>query len=253
MLRRDLLLLSALGTGPLAAWAQLPEDAVGRVPQLEWVAGDLPPFAWRSSEGGRGYAHELVLMLAQRMGRSTQISYYPWARAVQLTDRSDRVGIFPLARTPDREKRFQWLVPLTTARYVLITAATDRRLSMDDLRTVRVGVLRGSPIARNLRAENFTTIIEGKDYKDLLRMLLGGSLDAVYAGAPMLEAAMVEYGYTRQQFTTHHVLGEAKLYVAASLGLAPEEAQLWRKAYQQLEDDGSVERLRRRYFPPDKH
>jgi polar amino acid transport system substrate-binding protein len=121
------------------------------------------------------------------------------------------------------------------------------------LRTVRVGVLRGSPIVRNLRAESFTTIVEGKDYRDLLRMLVGGSLDAVYAGAPMMDAAMVEYGYTRQQFMTHHSLGEARLYVAASLGLAPEEAQLWRKAYQQLEDDGSVERLRRRYFPADKH
>lgn len=253
MLRRTLLLSSALGTGRRTAWAQVPEDLAGRAPQLEWVAGDLPPFAWRAADGARGYAHELVLMLAQHMGRSTQVSYYPWARAVQLTERSDRVGIFPLARTPDREKRFQWLVPLTTVRYVFITPATARRLSLDDLRTVRVGVLRGSPIVRNLRAESFTTIVEGKDYRDLLRMLVGGSLDAVYAGAPMMDAAMVEYGYTRQQFMTHHSLGEARLYVAASLGLAPEEAQLWRKAYQQLEDDGSVERLRRRYFPADKH
>ncbi|MBI3349260.1 MAG: transporter substrate-binding domain-containing protein [Burkholderiales bacterium] len=247
------MLLAALGAGRHAAWAQLPEETAGRVPQLEWVAGDLPPFAWRTSNGPRGYAHELVLLMAQQLGRSTQVNYYPWARAVQLTDRSDRVGIFPLARTPDREKRFQWLVPLMTARYVLITPATDRRLSLNDLRTVRVGVLRGSPIVRNLTAEHFTTLVEGKDYKDLLRMLVDGGLDAVYAGAPMLDAAMGEYGYTRRQFTTQQSLGEARLYMAASLGLAPEEAQLWRKAYQQLVDDGSVERLRRRYFPADKH
>ena len=252
MLRRHLL-LSALGTGGPAAWAQLPEDTAGRAPQLAWVAGDLPPFAWRSASGSRGYAHELVLLMAQQLGRSPQVSYYPWARAVQLADRSDRVGIFPLARTPDRETRFQWLVPLMTARYVLVTLATDRPLSLNDLRTVRVGVLRGSPIVRNLKAENFTTTVEGKDYKDLLRMLVDGSLDAVYAGAPMLEAAMGEYGFARHRFRTQQSLGEARLYMAASLGLAPEEAQLWRKAYQQLVDDGSVDRLKRRYFPAERH
>lgn len=252
MLRRDMLLL-ALGTGPLTARAQHPNETAGPVAQLEWVAGDLPPFAWRSPAGPRGYAHELVLLMAQQMGRSTQVTYFPWARAVQLTERSDRTGIFPLARTPDRENRFQWLVPLMMVRYVLITPATDRRLSLDELRPLRVGVLRGSPILRNLQAERFKTIVDAKDYKDLLRMLVGGSLDAVYAGAPMLDAAMAEYGYPRQQFTTHQALGEARLYMAASPGLAPEEAQRWRKAYQQLEENGTVERLRRRYFPTDKH
>lgn len=252
MLRRDLLLL-ALGTGPLTAWGQHPNEPVGRAAQLEWVAGDLPPFAWRSPTGPRGYAHELVLLMAQQMGRSTQVTYVPWARAVQLTERSERIGIFPLARTPDREQRFQWLVPLMTVRYVLITPATARRLSLDELRSLRVGVLRGSPIVRNLQAERFKAIVDAKDYKDLLRMLVGGSLDAVYAGAPMIDAAMSEYGYARQQFTTHQALGEARLYIAASRELAPEEALLWQKAYQQLEDNGSVARLRRRYFPTEKH
>jgi ABC-type amino acid transport substrate-binding protein len=253
MLRRALLLLSVLGTGPPAAWAQHPNETAGRAAQIEWVAGDLPPFAWRSPGGPHGYAHELVLLMARQIGRSTQVTYYPWARAVQLTERSDRIGVFPLARTPDREQRFQWLVPLMTVRYVLITPATEHRLSLSELRTLRVGVLRGSPIVRNLQAEQFTSVVDAKDYKDLLRMLTAGTLDAVYAGAPMIDAAIGEYGYTRQQFTTHQALGDARLYIAASPGLAPEEAQLWQKAYRQLEDDGSVERLRRRYFPSDKH
>ncbi|RZI98042.1 MAG: transporter substrate-binding domain-containing protein, partial [Rubrivivax sp.] len=149
MLRRDLLLLPILGTGSLGAWAQHPNETTGRVLQLEWVAGDLPPFAWRSTSGPRGYGHELVLLMAQQIGRSTQVSYYPWARAVQLTERSTNIGIFPLARTPDREKRFQWLVPLLTVRYALVTLATDRRMGVSDMRSRRVGVLRGSPIVRN--------------------------------------------------------------------------------------------------------
>lgn len=244
MLRRNLLLSSLLGVIRIPARAQQPEEGA----RIEWLAGDLPPFAWQAADGPRGYAQELVQLMARQIGRPAQVSYYPWARAVALAERSDRVGIFPLARTPDREKRFQWLIPLMAVRYVLVTTATENRLSLGQLRTLRVGVLRGSPIILNLQAERFTTLVEGKDYKELLRMLVGGTLDAVYAGGPMLNAAMDEYGYGRQQFTVQQSLGEAMLYIAASPGLAPEEAQRWRKAYQQLEDDGSVERLRRRYF-----
>lgn len=185
--------------------------------------------------------------MAPLAGRSGQVSYYPWARAVRLAEQGSHIGVFPLARTPDREKRFQWLVPLMTVRYALITPATERRLGLADMRPLRVGVLRGSPIVNNLRAEQFKTVVEGKDYRDLLRMLLGGSLDVVYAGAPMIQAAMDEYGHARSQFTTHQTLGEAELYMAASLALPAEEAQVWQRAFQQLEKDGSVERLRRRY------
>ena len=238
----------------LAPWAARADPAPGgTVRPLQWVAGDLPPFAWRSSAGPRGYAQELVQLMGQRLGRDVDVDYFPWARAVQLTERSDNTGVFPLARTPDREARFQWLVPLMTVRYVFLTAAGERRLGLAELRTRRVGVLRGSPIVANLRAERFTTIIEGKDYKDLLRLLAERGLDAVYAGGPMLDAALAEYGYPAEQFTPQQSLGEARLYIAASPGLAPAEAQRWLQAYEKLVEDGSVERLRRRYFPTERH
>lgn len=247
MFRRARLLLPALVLASLHAGAQdLPEPTASG-PQLAWVAGDLPPFAWRVSGVPQGFAHELAQQMAQQIGRPGEVAYYPWARAVRMVERSDHLGIFPLARTPDREKRFQWLVPLMTVRYTLVTLASEHRLSLAELRPLRVGVLRGSPIIRKLQAEQFTKIVDGTDYKDLLRMLIGGNLDVIYAGAPMLGAAMDAYGYARSRFTTHQTLGEAELYMAASAGLPAEEARRWQRAYQQLEKDGSVERLRRRY------
>ncbi|HEY9105991.1 MAG TPA: transporter substrate-binding domain-containing protein [Roseateles sp.] len=247
MFRQARLLLSALALAGLPVWAQDPLDSGAAEPHLEWVAGDLPPFAWRASGVAQGYAQELAQQMAQQLGRPGEVSYYPWARAVRMVERGDHFGIFPLARTPDREKRFQWLVPLMTVRYALVTLASERRLSLAELRPLRVGVLRGSPIISNLRAEHFTKIVEGTDYKDLLRMLIAGTLDVIYAGAPMLGAAMDAYGHPRSRFTTHQTLGAAELYMAASAGLSAEEAQRWQRAYQQLEKDGSVERLRRRY------
>lgn len=235
--RRCLLMAPAAWLG--SAWA---------APPLEWVAGNLPPFAWDAPGGGRGFAHDLAVAMSQRLGRPARVTYVPWARAVRMAEQGPNYGVFPLARTPDREASFQWLAPLMTVRYGLYTLATESRLELEQLRGQRVGVMRGSPLAANLRAENFKTIIEAKDYRDLLRLLRSRALDAVYAATPMLEAAMDEYGHARMLFVLQTTLGEGMLYMAASLGLEAAEAQRWVSAYRQLEDDGTVARLRRRYI-----
>jgi polar amino acid transport system substrate-binding protein len=240
--RRSLLMAPAAWVG--SAWSSSGPASAG----LQWVAGNLPPFALDSPAGSRGFAHDLAMAMAQRLGRPQEVTYVPWARAVRMAEQGPNVGVFPLARTPDREANFQWLVPLMTVRYGLYTLATESRLELEQLRPLRVGVLRGSPIAANLRAERFKTIIEAKDYRDLLRLLRARTLDAVYAGTPMLEAAMDEYGQARPLFVLQTTLGEATLYMAASLHADAAETQRWVAAYRQLEDDGTVMRLRRRYI-----
>lgn len=237
MARRSLLVASAAWLGTARA-----------APQLQWVAGNLPPFAWDAPGGARGFAHDLAVAMAQRLGRPADVTYVPWARAVRMAERGPNVGIFPLARTPEREASFQWLAPLMTVRFGFFTLATETQLGLAQLRALRVGVLRGSPIIANLRASQFTAVIEAKDYRDLLRLLREGVLDAVYAAAPMLEAAMDEYGHARLLFALQTTLGEATLYMAASLGLEAAEAQRWVVAYRQLEEEGTVTRLRRRYI-----
>lgn len=237
LVRRALLIAPLAALAP--AWA---------APELQWVAGDLPPFAWSTPGGGRGFAHDLALAMAERLGRTASVVYVPWARAVRMAQQGPGYGVFPLARTPDREAAFQWLVPLMTVRYGLYTLATESRLAVEDMRPMRVGVLRGSPIVANLRAEGFTRIVEGKDYRDLLRLLRNRTLEAIYAGTPMLEAAMDEYEQARILFALQATLGEATLYMAASPGLEAEEAQRWVSAYRQLEREGVVSRLRRRYI-----
>jgi polar amino acid transport system substrate-binding protein len=251
--RRRLTLAAGLALAPLltltAGQAPASEPGTPDSP-LQWVAGDLPPFAWISTNGPQGYAHELAIRMAQRLGRPLHVSYYPWARAVKMAKEGDHYGIFPLARTPDREQQFRWLIPLMTVRYAFVGRAGKTPQTLDQLRSQRIGVLRGSPIIRNLQAERFSQIVEAKDYKDLLRLLQMDAITAIYAGAPMLQAAIDEYGFERGLFQTHTTLGEATLYMGASLKVSDAEAERWTKAYQQLQADGTVARLQQRYLRP---
>ena len=251
--RKRLALVASLALVPLSAL--LPGRALAAEPvtaeaPLEWVAGDLPPFAWIGTSGPQGYAHELAIRMAQRLGRPLHVSYYPWARAVKMAREGEHYGIFPLARTPDREQQFRWLIPLMTVKYVFVARAGGAPQTIEQLREQRVGVLRGSPIARNLQAEHFRQVVEAKDYRDLLRLLQMGSIAAIYAGAPMLHAAIDEYGFDRSQYQTQATLGEATLYMGTSLKVSDTEAERWTRAYQQLQADGTVARLQQRYLRP---
>eukprot|EP01136_Pigoraptor_vietnamica_P019928 Opistho-1_new@68131 len=155
-------------------------------PSLSWTAGELPPFVWLGPQGPQGYAYELVVQMSTRLGRPSEVKFYPWARAVRAVGGSDSLGVFPLARTPDREAHFRWLIPLAHVRYTFFGRSTGTLdlLDLDALRGARIGVLRGSPIVRHLREQRFRTVIEAKDYKELLRLLSGGLIDGIYAGAP---------------------------------------------------------------------
>ncbi len=248
--RRQLCAWAALASGSMGAARSAPAQAseAGATSALRWVAGDLPPFAWQGSEGPQGYAYELAQLMAERLGRRDAVQFFPWARAVRMTEAGEALGVFPLARTPDREHKFRWLILLMHISYTLVGRAGSRPLDLDALRSRRVGVLRGSPIIKNLQTERFSQIIEAKDYKDLLRMLRADMLDAIYAGAPMIQAAIELNGYARSAFRTFAHLGEADLYMGCSLHVSEAEADRWQHAYQQLVADGSVARLQQRYF-----
>jgi ABC-type amino acid transport substrate-binding protein len=221
---------------------------------MQWIAGALPPFAWQEGAENHGLACDLVKAMAHKLGRSGDIDFYPWARAVKMASDKPNYGIFPLARTPDREAGFVWLIPLIKVDYVFLEnkgspgghlAEGDTRIA--ELRSKRVAVLRGSPIVNNLRAQNFQHVLEGKDYPELLRMLSSGLVEAVYAGRPMVLASVVPSGYNEQDFRVSAALGDATLYMATSKGLAEPEAALWRSAYDSLVKDGTVQQLRKKY------
>lgn len=216
--------------------------------RLRWLGGDLPPFVWQSSNGPQGYAHELLTLMAQKLGRKPDVAFYPWARAVKQTIEGDNYGVFPLARTPDREAQFRWLIPLAHVHYSFFAASsTTGPLGLEQLRTQKIVVLRGSPIIKNLQAQGFTQIIEAKDYRDMLRMVSIGVVVAAYAGAPMMQSAMQEFGFKASDYKLVATLGNADLYMGTSLRLDLGEAQLWIEAYRTLEQDGIVARLQKKY------
>lgn len=224
--------------------------------KIKWVAAELPPFVWQQNNTPHGYAYELMAAMSVELGRTPDLTFYPWARAVKIASEGHSYGIFPLARTPDREHHYKWLIPITTVKYTffgrqpaLPGKTSIEHASLEQLSQLRIGLLRGSPVAQYLQAKNFRHIVYEKSYQDLLKMLALGGIDAIYAGYPMLTAAIEEYGFRFEDVCTGPSLGSAELYLAASIGLDEEEEQTWKHAYEALLKNGTVSRLQNKYWP----
>ena len=248
------ILRSSRGHSPLLMLATLFSALLlsnaARAAPLEWLAGELPPFVWQGPDGPQGMAYELATQMSAKIGRPMALAFYPWARAVRMAEGGPNYGVFPLARTPDREAQFKWLIPLAHVNYTFF-GRSGSSVDLDDLsalRKQRVGVLRGSPIIKNLQAERFQHVVQAKDYKELLRLLTEGFIGAAYAGEPMLRAAIDEFNFKPQDFRSGRSLKSAELYMATSLALDAAEEELWRQAYRELQLEGAVARLQKKYL-----
>ncbi|MFZ6760055.1 substrate-binding periplasmic protein [Undibacterium sp. Ji50W] len=222
------------------------------VEPIRWVTAEFPPFIWLQQNVPQGYAYELITAMSNQLGRQPALTFYPWSRVVKMSKEGKSYGLFPLARTPDRETSFKWLVPLSKVNYSFFGHHTGKisieKASLEQLRGMRIGILRGSSLEKDLQARNFRHIQYEKNYQDLLKMLSLGGIDAIYAGYPMLISAIEEYGFRLEDFHTGVTLGSAELYLASSLGLHEQEEKAWKTAYETLLKDGTVIKLKNKYF-----
>ncbi len=244
-LRRRFLLPSLL----LGCLPWVASRASARPGEMSWVASNLPPFAWSGANGPQGYVCELIQLMSAKLGRSADVSFYPWVRAVRMTREGDDFGVFPLARTRERETQFRWLIPLVHMHYTFYVRVGSAA-NVDDaeaLHRVQIGVLRGSAALGFLREHGYTNVVETQDYKDLVRHLSTGLVETIYGGTPMVNAAIEEFGYKLADFRTGLILEEADLYVATSLRVDGAEFERWQRAYRELQQDGSVARLLKKY------
>jgi polar amino acid transport system substrate-binding protein len=91
----------------LAGWASAGAQAVA----LEVVSTDNPPFNYEEGGAPRGLGTEVLQAIAADAGLELHIVFLPWQRALREVEQKPDTLIFTLARTPERETRYEWIGP----------------------------------------------------------------------------------------------------------------------------------------------
>lgn len=179
----------------------------------------------------------------------------PWKRALKLAEEGadgKAALIVPLNRSPEREERFVWIVPLLSDETVLVTLAGTRPevKSIEQARTWRVGVLLGSPLEAELKEKGFTNVDPGVDEETNARKLQAGRIDAWLVARMVAPFVFERHGFDAKKLIFGIAMRSNDLHLGATKGLPEAEAQRWRSAMVSLQKSGEYRKIIDRYKAP---
>ena len=206
----------------------------------------------RPGGGARAFSLAVAMALLNQLGRPGQVSVVPLARALQVLDRRQPALLVGLFRTPAREQRYQWLVPLYRDQLVFYQAR-QRPVAASNwaqARDVPVCVVHGSaPEEYALRA-GLQRLERNNGYALCLRMLMAGRVQLAPLLAGDVQAKLAEAGLPVDALQASRLPAiPLESYLAASRATPASEVAAWRQAWQQLQASDRYSQLQQRYWP----
>jgi polar amino acid transport system substrate-binding protein len=236
-----------LGAAALLAWNGPPANAEGEIRVLTF---DVPPF---SSEAGAGserpgiYVEIMTAVLAD-LGIQAAIEFVGNAEGQEIAQSRPDTVFFPIARTAEREDRYHWLDMVFSQQLGFVTLAERGAIeSLEEARELeRIGAIEGSSALRFIEGEGFTNLVVGPA-EELVRMLVGGEIDAWFSGFLILRDIVQRQGF-EAEFAFGYAPIEGQPYFAVGREVAKIDVEQWRASFARLREQGRFDRLHARYF-----
>lgn len=100
-----------------------------------WVlhTEDYPPYQTKSAKGAiEGENVKIVKELFKRAGLKVDIKMDVWEKSFDAAKKTANQGVFTAIRSPEREKLFQWVGPISVTRWVLL-AKKSKNVKINEL------------------------------------------------------------------------------------------------------------------------
>lgn len=226
-----------------------------RATALQVVTEDYPPFSMIQPDGRvTGFSVELVRLLLARAQLAAEPQVMPWARAFAQAQERPDVLVFSMARLPEREALFEWVVPLTETNLCLFSWQGRVRplANLEAARGLQIATVNGDAGERILLANGFVVGRElqaSAHYSLNLEKLKAGRVDLWIANRAVAAYLAHQAGYDPQRdLAQAYCAPPYPLYLAASLGTSPEVMARLRAAFVTLQRDGTLAELQRRWL-----
>lgn len=159
-----------------------------------------------------------------------EIKVLPWARAVYQVEHVNDSFLFSTARFPERENKFQWVVPLTKVTSKLIRFNNDSHISVNrltDIKDYTIALKRGeasSTLITDNKLIDESQIIWVTDSSQALKLLSVGRVDMYPATVDGFEEAVKASDFTNTDFSYVYNFKEldVDLYLTTSLKTSPQ-------------------------------
>ncbi len=212
------------------------------VAQDRVVAGHYPPIMNAEDAGAPGFAVAMLTEAAQRLGRDLDVQFLPFPRAMSELAASPNVMMAALFRSPAREDKFIWVAEIYTMEMHFV--ALGRRIdTWDEARELQViGVEFGSTGDDLLTARGFANVFRSRGPNLTAQMLYAGRVEAMFL--PIEIVRFVAKGAGSTDALVHgDGLYPVPIYLVASPGTDTKIIEMYRAAFAEMRDDGTMARI----------
>ena len=212
------------------------------------VIDDVAPFAYHEGAQIKGVAYELLTEMSTRIGNGGAVALVPLPRQLDMIKRTPNV-IGMLGRVKAREKSYSWIVKLLDEHVVLLVAADSKvdASSIDKVRKLRVGVIRGGPAELLANELGFAHIDGAPTAANNARKLAIGRIDVWLATWGVAAHGQKQAGLDPKRLRRVAQLQQFGLYLAGPVNFDPAEAAKWKRALAGMKLDGSYARILQKY------
>lgn len=212
--------------------------------EVQLVAGDVAPYSYKEGGADKGVAYDLLKEMAKRVGHSGKIEMQPFVRALESAKSPGTLAV-PIGRNAAREKQYKWIAQLLKEDFVVV-ASTQSKMdisSLDAIKGLRVGVMRGSVGERIVLDKGFTNVDAAASEEANAKKLDNGRMD-IWVGAwnTIINAQRLA-GFDVTKLRRGAVAQNIQIYLAADLAFDDAEAAKWVAALEAMKKDGSYQRI----------
>jgi polar amino acid transport system substrate-binding protein len=212
-----------------------------------------PPSQIRNPDDSlSGFAVDVVREIQKRVHNHDPILMVPWARGYDSVQTAPNVLLFSMARTADRDARFQWIGPILESQYGFYVKADAKTVinSLDDARKLNaIGVYRDDVRDSFLTQAGFTRLDRVTDNSYNIKKLMFGRIDA-YAGSPIGNADAVKAaGFQPTDVRLAFIFMKSQSFIAASRTTPAEVVQAWNAALESMKRDDTFQTILANYYP----
>ncbi len=197
-----------------------------------------------------GIGVDVVRSIHNELKCPEKIKVYPWARSMSLAKKHPNSGIFLGAMTPDRAPFLEKVGPILQKRYWLYTR-TDTPIeihNLEDAKKVKsIASMHDDVRIRFLQNKGFQNLRPTADHTEGLQLLLMGRVTLwtnsdweIGSNLRTLDVNPEKIKPAFEMFRTfNHILINNKS--------DPELIERWRKALKRLKDNGTMDRIARKW------
>jgi polar amino acid transport system substrate-binding protein len=198
-----------------------------------------------------GLSVDYVREIQKRIGNTDSIQMIPWARIYQTALKKPNIVFFSVARTSERENKFNWIAIVMRKPWAFYRKKGSELQvnSLEDAKKVKaIGVMRDDIRANWLRQQGLTNLDDAADHEQNIKKLIRGRIDLIFyspqGAAHICQKLGIDFNEIEPVLFPHASLS----YIAMSKnGTSPETVKLWQKTAQQIKEDGTFDKLAKKW------